>query len=728
MPPPPEFVRVVVDRPVDREFTYRVPPHLAGRVAAGARLRVPFHGSLAAAFCVGFEEAPPEGVPLQDVRDVSACPPLPSDLIALARWMAEYYATPLGEVLPALLPAGIRAPRFQPTRFAPGPDRAALEAFGTRTRSERRRRIAREALERGVYEVPRAGLTAERGVLRDLVRRGLLVPLPDPAPSPPPEPSREPAHELTAEQADAVRWAAEALEARRFRALLLHGVTGSGKTEVYLRSILAARERGLRSLVLVPEIALTPQAVARFRARFPDVAVLHSGLPPATRAREWRRALGGEATVVIGTRSAVFAPVPDLGLLVVDEEHDGSFKQQSAPRYHGRDVAVKRAELLGLPVMLGSATPSMESLLNARRERYDLRVLSRRPEGRPLPHVEVVDLARDAIEQRHASLFTRRLDQLLRETLRAGGQAILFLNRRGYATRVSCPLCGHVLRCRRCELALTFHLSGRRALCHLCGLELVPGEECPSCRGPWLRLLGAGTQRVEEFLGQRFPGVRIARMDSDTMTHETRYRETLERFGRGEFQVLLGTQMVAKGHDFPGVTLVGVIAADTSLHLPDFRAAERTFQLLLQVAGRAGRGDRPGRVVIQTYAPDHYAVAAAARQDFDAFARDELEFRRQFRYPPFTRAFRITLEGRNEGRTRGAADAIARAVRELRRPDLDVLGPAPAVVYRAKGLYRLNLFAKGERVLAIREAARAARGVPVPSGVRLVLDIDPVGL
>jgi primosomal protein N' (replication factor Y) len=520
-----------------------------------------------------------------------------------------------------------------------------------------------------------------------------------------------------------------ALSAERFAPFLLLGVTGSGKTEVYLRAIEACRRQGRQALVLVPEIALTPQTVARLGARFDRVAVLHSALGDAQRARAWRRIRAGEADVVIGPRSAVFAPVPRLGLVVVDEEHEPSFKQQNAPRYHARDLALVRAQRAGAVVVLGSATPSLESWHHAREGRYGLLRLPERVAGRTLPGVQIVDLGAPEERAGPGALFSRTLQTRLREALRAGHQAILFQNRRGFATSVACPRCGLVVRCEHCDVALTYHRSEARALCHLCGHERRLPPACPDCALPGLRMRGVGTQTVEQELERIAPGVRLARLDSDTMGGRDAYEEVLGRFARREIDVLVGTQMIAKGLDFPGVTLVGVVSADTALALPDFRAAERTFQLLAQVAGRAGRGDDDGRVVVQTRLPDHPAVEMAAAQDFERFAEHEIADRRAHGYPPFGRLLRVLVRGPKASEV----SARARATRDLAvasaAPSVEVLGPAPPPVARVQGRWREQVLVKAPDHREVARVLEALRAAPRPRGrVEESYDVDPVGL
>src|SRR5471030_214001 len=444
-------------------------------------------------------------------------------------------------------------------------------------------------------------------------------------------------HDLNTAQRNAFDLIAAGIETRKFCTFLLHGVTGSGKTEVYLNAMDSALACGRSALLMVPEIALTPAVAGQFFARFGDrVAILHSAFTDVERTDQWRRIRSGAARVVVGTRSGVFAPVRGLGLIVVDEEHDGSYKQEENPRYNGRDVAIVRAQGAGACVVLGSATPSLESRYNAERGKYTLLELPARVEERPMPRVELVDMRQEFLETRKQDTFSRKLMEALGLRLENGEQTIVLLNRRGFSSFVACRSCGERVQCINCSLTLTFHKRYRRLLCHYCGYaEKVPGV-CPKCSSEHIYFLGMGSERVEEELHRAFPTARIARLDRDTVTGKRQYETILNDFREGNYDMLVGTQMIAKGHDIPNVTLVGVVSADVGLGMPDFRAAERTFQLLTQVAGRAGRGELPGIVFMQTINPDHYAVQLAAQQDYQAFYEKELNFRRMMHYPPFS--------------------------------------------------------------------------------------------
>jgi primosomal protein N' (replication factor Y) len=509
-----------------------------------------------------------------------------------------------------------------------------------------------------------------------------------------------------------------------YAGFLLHGVTSSGKTEVYLRLVAAARARGLGAVVLVPEIALTPQLCARFRARFgDDVAVLHSGLRDAERLAEWWRLRDGRVGIALGARSAVFAPVANLGVVVVDEEHDPSFKQEEGVRYHARDVALVRAQGAGAVAVLGSATPSLESFTNAHAGRLRLLSLPERATPRPLPAVEVVDLRRYRPDRE--GLFSAPLVAAIQRALAAGEQTILFLNRRGFATSVFCPACGKTLTCRHCSVTLTAHRESRRVTCHYCGYSRPAPARC-ECGGE-LRELGTGTERVEEALKARFPGARVARLDRDSARGRGLER-VLDGVRRRAIDIVVGTQIVTKGHDFPGVTLVGVLLADTGLALPDFRAAERTFQLLTQVAGRAGRGEAPGRVLIQTWCPEHPSVRHATAHDYTGFYAAEAVIRKELGYPPFGRLVMVRVDAAADERAREAAELLGKRGRALggRFPDVTLLGPVEAPLKRLKGRCRYQILLRGPERKNVHGLARALAEVELPAGVRRVLDVDPV--
>lgn len=621
----------------------------------------------------------------------------------------------------------VRPPAVSPghevlVRVAVAPEVAWATVERDRRRAPRRARILETLIAAG--EVPRAhvlrggGIGALRALLRDGIIEEVRV-----------EAIRDPLRgtyresalpvELTREQQEALQAIQDALDADRHDVLLLHGVTGSGKTEVYLRAIASVIERTRRGLVLVPEIALTPQTVARFAGRFGDrVAVLHSRLSAGERYDTWRRIRRGDFDVVVGPRSAAFAPLSDIGLVVVDEEHEGAYKQSNAPRYHAREVALERARRRGVPLVLGSATPSVESLWRAQQGTWRWLRLRSRVASRPLPAIRVADMR----SEDRRTVFGRALVDAMRGHVASGNQVLLYLNRRGYASALVCRECGYVPRCHGCGVALTYHLATRTLRCHYCGRAVRAPSSCPSCRGIHLRPFGPGTQRVEEEVRRLFPDARVARADRDTMSRRGAHERLMEDLRERRVQVLVGTQMVAKGLDLPGVALVGVVAADVALSLPDFRAAERTLQQLTQVAGRAGRGDSPGEVIVQTYQPRHPAILASQSDDDLAFFEEEIASRRALGYPPFASLVHVIVSARALADARGAAQSLAASVQSA-----EVLGPSPAPLSRLRGWYRWQIVARDEDPAAVRDAVRDALAAwRRPPGVRVAVDVDPV--
>ena len=533
---------------------------------------------------------------------------------------------------------------------------------------------------------------------------------------------------LTPAQSSAFKAIKSSLAEGNTQVVLLHGVTGSGKTEVYLQALAEVVGLGKRGIVLVPEIALTPQTIERFAARFPHrVAVLHSKLSLGEQFDEWQRIRDGEFDVVIGSRSAIFAPQPDLGLIVIDEEHEWTYKQhEQSPRYHARDVAIKLAELTGAVVILGGATPDVETFYHAQREDYRLLQLPKRVtprDGSAMPQVEVVDL-REELKAGNRSLFSRSLYQAMTKAVANGEQVILFLNRRGAATFIQCRSCGFVLRCRRCEVPLTYHLTENTLVCHQCNYRMPVPESCPRCTRRRMKFLGIGTQKLEQEVGYSFPTARLLRWDTDATRGRHSHDEILGKFRTHQADILIGTQMIAKGLDLPLVTLVGVVSADTGLNLPDFRAGERTFQLLSQVAGRAGRGTRGGKVIIQTYSPEHYAIQAAAEHDYASLYEREIDYRRQLHNPPFTRLARLIYSHTNDALCQREAERMRRGLsQEIESQgiaDIELIGPAPAFIHRLRGRFRWQLILRGSELSAFLSP------IPFPQG--WTVDIDPVGL
>jgi primosomal protein N' (replication factor Y) len=630
-----------------------------------------------------------------------------------------------------------RGPRVRPAmvrfvRAAPGIDVEAT-CGGALARAPRQAGVLRRIAEAGAVALP--VLAAEDGraadLVRSLARRGhvtleerpaALAGLLDEAP-------RELV--LTEEQRRACDTIGEAVAERRADVFLLHGITGSGKTEVYLRAVAEALKAGRQALVLVPEIPLTHQILGRLRARFGDqLAVLHSGLKETERLAQWEQLRGGHMRIAVGARSALFAPLRNLGIIVVDEEHDGAYKSDEGFRYHVRSLAARRAEADGCPVVLGSATPSLETRHAAEQGRIRHLRLTHRVGGHPLPGVQVVDLAREraALPRGRKLILTGMLLRALRQTLADGAQSLLFLNRRGFSTQIACFQCAHVVRCKHCDISLTYHAGEDRLRCHYCDYSTPPPLTCEGCGSPESSLLGIGTERVEEEVRAHFPDARVARLDRDTASRRGTIETVLGGLHDGSIDIVVGTQMIAKGHDFPGVRLVGVVNADLGLHLPDFRAAERTFQVLTQVAGRSGRAGTPGRVVLQTWTPDHYAVAPVALHDYERFYREELAHRRALGYPPFGSLGQVRVHGPDEDVTHAAAQRVAEATRVVASHDgCEVLGPAPSPIARLRGRYRFQIVLRHATEAAVHRAAVAANEAlaGLPTDVRGSVDTRP---
>lgn len=735
------FADVVFDRPLDHAYTYAVSDELAPFVAVGKRVKAPFgKGDRATVgYCVRLSpEAPPR--PVKGLLEILDDEPLLTDhLLRLTRWMADYYLCGWGQVLNAVVPAGARdksgtrslsfveaVPESEVPALLPrltAKQTAVLELLRKAKKPIELRQLLRQAK---CGSGPVEALVA-KGLARRAVRRV--------------EQAAQTEHEEEAltgpivpneDQERAWSVLEPALHAGGFHAFLLYGVTGSGKTEIYLRAIEEVVRQGKEALVLVPEISLTPQTIARFRGRFPEVAVLHSHLGAAERGSHWRKVATGQAQVIVGARSAVFAPARKLGLIVIDEEHETTFKQESTPRYHGRDVAVMRARLENVPIILGSATPSLESWHNAQRGAYTLLSLPRRVESRPLPRVALIDLRHTRPQRGRAYALSEPLERAMREALREGGQVMLLLNRRGFATHVHCPSCGHVESCRFCDLALTYHKVRDVMLCHYCGYEQEPLQNCPLCGQAAVRYQGLGTEKLQSEIEERFPAQVVRRMDSDTMRKPGSHARTLTAFRNGMINILLGTQMIAKGLDFPNVTLVGVVNADVGLHVPDFRSAERTFQLLSQVAGRAGRGPRGGRVLVQTFTPDHPSIALAAAHDYEKFVSAELAQRQAHGYPPYQRLARLIVRSRDQALASEFAERLAGAFQAVLKPPgkvgpgVRLLGPAEAPVFRLKGYYRYHFQLQSVSAGTLHQVLRSVLPAVRPqAGVELTLDIDP---
>jgi primosomal protein N' (replication factor Y) len=716
-------------------LTYGVPESLRDLIQPGMRVRVPLGRQTRLGVVTGWTERSPPGDLRAVIEVVDNEPLLPPHLLELCRWTARYYLASLadvvGTIVPRRIPEAARerrlvlARRLDPSEEAELARKAPARARAYRLLADASGAVtAREALDAGV----------SAGALRALVRAGLAgaVHTLRPRVPPPPEPGR-PRLVLTAEQHAAADAVAAAVRDGTHRSFLLHGVTGSGKTEVFLAAAEATLAADRDVLILVPEIALTHQVVARVRARFGDlVAVLHSGLGPRERWDEWRRIRARAARVVVGARSAVFAPLDRLGLVVVDEEHDAAYKQEEGIRYNARDLAVVRARLGGAAVVLASATPSAESYHAAGDGRHVLLALTARPTPQPLPAVELVDLRAADRQRGGQGLLSPIVRAALEANLAAGGQTLVFLNRRGFSTWLQCPGCGATASCPHCSVTLTWHRSAGALSCHHCHHHRPPPRRCEGCGGPPLQAFGVGTEQIEHMLQDCFPDAAVDRMDRDAAQRPGAQRRILRDWHAGETDILVGTQMVSKGHDVPGVTLVIVLLADLSLNVPDFRAGERTFQQLVQVAGRAGRGEVAGRVLVQTLRPGHPGLVAATHHDYAGFMAGELERRRALSYPPFARLVLLRLDATDEAAVERAATRLAERLRghaaALEAGERAVLGPAAPPVARVRGRHRQQILLRSTTVSVVRALARAARAAEPDlrrDGVRLAVDVDP---
>jgi primosomal protein N' (replication factor Y) (superfamily II helicase) len=795
------IARVSLEIALRKEFDYSIPAEFVGKIEVGSRVQVPFGARKIPGIVTALDEESAHTKLKPILKIIGAHSLVTPKVLQLARWIGEYYCCAPETALKSVLPEAIRKEKdgWKKQLFVralplsgefPKLPKRQQEVWNLM--EERREILLTELVELAETSAATIRKLEDRGLVeiiteiseRDPYARETILPTQSITLNPAQATALD---EITREMnrgesgrrltpaessllADPQREVGERPSAIRHplsSTFLLHGVTGSGKTEVYLQALAHALERGKGGIVLVPEIALTPQTVERFKARFSSgklqtlVAVLHSHLSAGERHDEWHKIRQGRARIVIGARSAIFAPVEPLGLIIVDEEHEATYKQEEAPRYHARDVAIMRGRMENAVVVLGSATPSLESFYNCQRGKFTLLELPERVDDQKMPRVRVVDMRQTAAKEKGNLIFSPQLKEAIHQRLDRGEQTILFLNRRGYSTSLQCPKCGYVCNCPNCSLALTFHRQEQKLACHICGhAEKVP-PVCPDekCKNPAIRFAGTGTQKVEETLAKLFPKARIKRMDADTMKRKDDYRLVLGDFRAGKTDILVGTQMIAKGLHFPNVTLVGIIYADLALHQPDFRAGERTFQLLTQVAGRAGRGDVEGEVFVQAFAPFHPAIQCARRHDFNGFYEQEIEFREQLKYPPVSRVALLTLKGRNEEKVKFSAEHLKRELEKnlkfsnekhepLIRPsatfspfggeragvsgtfkDLIIAGPAPAPLLRAETFYRYQIMLRTRAMSALsRELARIMQSLALPEDVTLAVDIDPVNL
>ena len=795
------IARVSLEIALRKEFDYLIPAEFAGQIEVGSRVQVPFGARKIPGTVTALAEESAHTKLKPILKLIGAHSLVTPKVLQLARWIGEYYCCAPETALKSVLPEAIRKEKegWKKQLFVRVlPLSGELPKLPKRQQEvwnimeERREILLTELVELAETTAATVRKLEDRGLVeitteiseRDPYARETILPTQSITLNPEQakalgeitrEMNRgENGRHLTPASSPLLADSQRGEEGKPSSILhppsstfLLHGVTGSGKTEIYLQALAHALEQGKGGIVLVPEIALTPQTVERFKARFSSgklqtlVAVLHSHLSAGERHDEWHKIRQGRARIVIGARSAIFAPVEPLGLIIVDEEHESTYKQEEAPRYHARDVAIMRGRMENAVVVLGSATPSLESFYNCRRGKFTLLELPERVDDQKMPRVRVVDMRQAAAKEKGNLIFSPQLKEAIHQRLDRGEQTILFLNRRGYSTSLQCPKCGYVCNCPNCSLALTFHRQEQKLACHICGhAEKVPSV-CPDekCKNPAIRFAGTGTQKVEETLAKLFPKARIKRMDADTMKRKDDYRKVLGDFRAGKTDILVGTQMIAKGLHFPNVTLVGIIYADLALHQPDFRAGERTFQLLTQVAGRAGRGDVEGEVFVQAFAPFHPAIQYARRHDFNGFYEQEIEFREQLKYPPVSRVALLTLKGRNEEKVKFSAEHLKRELEKNLKPsdekheafirpaatfspfggeraavrgtfkDLIIAGPAPAPLLRAETFYRYQIMLRTRAMSALsRELARITQSLVLPKDVTLAVDIDPVNL
>ena len=759
---PKIYVQVAVTLPVSGTFTYTATNELVEKVAVGKRVLVSFSRRKVIGYILRI--IPPEKRKgIKDIITVIDTSPLfPFHMVQFFEWLSNYYLYPIGLVIKSALPTGlnVRIPDGKKMPSKGWLDRVGLfgmvfisvkkgatideslfhrkrppqnEGEFLRMMIKKREVSLREinnTFANGTYLVDKwvsKGLLqkARRSVLRDIAEGDTFF-----VPSKPPP--------LNAKQEEAVEKIVEKLKDKTFFTYLLHGITGSGKTEVYYHAVKTASERGKQSIIMVPEIALTVSLASLFKARFKNrVAILHSALSERERYDQWIRIAKGDVDVAIGARSALFAPFSKLGLIIVDEEHDFSYKQEEKFRYHARDAAIVRAKLADAVVMLGSGTPSIQSYHNAAKGKYGFLTMPKRILKRELPDVKIIDMAqfsRSSAAQ-DEGVMSPPLKEAIEENLRQKKQTILFLNRRGFSSLYLCRFCGKTIRCPNCEVSLTYHKYGNNLLCHYCGFSIKPPNKCPACNGEDLKPYGFGTERVVEVLKSLIPKARVERMDSDTMKHKGEVQKVLKRFMQRDTDILVGTQMVTKGHDFPDVTLVGVISADLSLNYPDFRAGEVTFQLLSQVAGRTGRGNVPGKVIIQTFNPSHYAIIATKDHNYKKFFSKEIALRRQVNYPPFSLIANLRFLGNSKAKTEKIAHHIGMKIRNTikrqakRKGDAEVLGPVEAPMAKLKGKYRQQILIKSRtsRYLnqLLKEVETFSAQILSSSGVRMIIDVDP---
>ena len=663
-----KFASVALALPLNRIFHYSIPDSMERDVSVGKRVWVEFGNKRKVGYITGFAEKADvtKTKPLLSVIDQE--PIVSENMLTICQWVSDTYLCSLGEAIGATIPSVLKNGKISVKPRSPEEKKEPLDKTSS-----------------------------------------LL---------------------LTEEQDVALKSVVDKIDKAHHKSFLLHGITASGKTEVYLQAIERVLKEGKTSIVLVPEIALTPQTVERFTSRFGDlVAVIHSALIGSMRYSEWKRIKDGEARIVVGARSAVFSPVKNLGLIIIDEEHETSYKQEDVPRYHARDVAMMRAKLSNCPVILGTATPSLESYHMALNKSIELVKLTKRIDDRNLPKVKIVDMRMELATRKRLVIFSSILIASIQNVLDKKQQAMIFLNRRGFSTYINCKKCGLVLKCKSCDSVLVYHYEKKKLICHYCNYSVAPPDLCPKCRSSYIKYFGIGTEKIESELARLFPGARIARMDTDTTRKRGSHERILDDFKHHRLDILIGTQMIAKGLDFPKITLVGVVNADVTMNLPDFRASERTFNLMTQVAGRAGRGDEGGEVIIQTYAPSHYAITTASKHDYEGFYEEEIKSRKELSFPPFTHIIRLGLRARNENSVIKAAEDLKDFLLCKKMKDIEIIGPAPSPISRIRGYFRWNVLIKGKNRSIMCEVLRKAlEDYKKPYGVLIAIDVDPLSM
>jgi primosomal protein N' (replication factor Y) len=739
-----ETVQIAFQLPIDGIFSYHVSKRFMDRLVLGSRVFAPFRNKIQAGFIVGL--GPLDGQPDQ-LREISLVldekPSFNQQLWNLLCWASDYYMVPIGLALKTALPSGSDR-KSKPWAILTASGRLHLSQSPAKSLPPSLNRL----MKRGVVPLSEIVSETESSFIKEASKKGFIII--EQRITPPrrrlgkqylPEllnPSENESDSgqkvtLTVAQQNAVDSLDMALEKADYQPFLLFGVTGSGKTEVYLKAIEKALSLGKRALTLVPEIALTPQTARIFLSRFGGgIALFHSKLTDAQKLDEWRRVASGSANIVIAARSGIFLPIPDLGLIIVDEEHDNSYKQEDAFPYNARDLALLRGKLENLCVILGSATPSLETFVNVKNGKINRLDLPSRPHGGPLPKTEILDLKSVFPLKHRKNFLTPNLIKAISKTLEENGQVALFLNRRGFDTLAQCSSCGTVLRCPNCDISLTHHKKSHDLRCHMCGYARTAPPTCPSCSSEKLVFSGVGTQKVEESLIELFPEVRIERLDRDSTMKRDSLDDILKRFRNKEIDILTGTQMIVKGHDFPGISLVGVLCGDSSLHFPDFRASEHTFQTLVQVSGRTGRESAGGTVLLQTFDPEHYAIQLAATHDYDGFFEKDSVLRRELFYPPYGHLILIKIQGSNQKKVEEKALQIGRQSRILKKPDepVSILGPAPSPRKKALGKHRWQIILKSQSRNSVRNLVKRlnAEGVLTAHGMSVSIDVDPVNL